>query len=248
MIGDPLEGKRVLVTGGSAGLVDEAPGAAVAGLLAQRGARVAISYATDSRRAQDTLRALPGCSHVAVQGDVFDHDGVTEVIRTTIEKLGGLDHVVSNAGWTAFGQFDDLITDDDWMTCYRANVLSHLWLMQACQDELKSNKGSFVVSASVAGLRPSGSSMPGIQPALTPPAVSKAGTIYLIKSLAVACAPDVRVNGVAAGVMLTSWSKGFTDVQITRTKQSNVLGKLTDVQDVASMYGRLSISSTLDGW
>lgn len=95
---------------------------------------------------------------------------------------------------------------------------------------------------------PLGSKQPGIQPALTPPAVSKAGTIYLIKSLAVACAPDVRVNGVAAGVMLTSWSKGFTDVQITRTKQSNVLGKLTDVQDVASMYGRLSISSTLDGW
>lgn len=53
----------------------------------------------------------------------------------------------------------DAISDADWMQCYNANVMSHLWLMQAVQDELKANKGSFVVSASAAGLKPSGSSM-----------------------------------------------------------------------------------------
>lgn len=49
--------------------------------------------------------------------------------------------------------------DDEWMKTYQANVMAHLWLMQALEDELKANKGCFIVSASVAGLRTTGSSM-----------------------------------------------------------------------------------------
>lgn len=37
--------------------------------------------------------------------------------------------------------------------------MAHLWLMQAVKEELKKNSGAFVISASVAGLRPGGSSM-----------------------------------------------------------------------------------------
>lgn len=51
------------------------------------------------------------------------------------------------------------MSDDDWIRCYQTNVMSHLWLMQEVKDELIANKGSFVISASVAGLKPSGSSI-----------------------------------------------------------------------------------------
>jgi NAD(P)-dependent dehydrogenase (short-subunit alcohol dehydrogenase family) len=142
--------------------------------------------------------------------------------------------------------------------------------MQACRAELERNTGSFVISASVAGLKPSGSSMvrriyppfsslgladhvglwyvghrlrtvarrppPKFQE-LTASAVSKAATIHLAKSLAIACAPAVRVNAVAAGVMLTDWSKGFTKLQIKHTERTNALSKITDVEDVALVYG-----------
>lgn len=45
------------------------------------------------------------------------------------------------------------------MRCYQSNVMAHLWLMQDLEDELRKNQGSFIISASIAGLRPVGSSM-----------------------------------------------------------------------------------------
>jgi NAD(P)-dependent dehydrogenase (short-subunit alcohol dehydrogenase family) len=65
--------------------------------------------------------------------------------------------------------------------------------------------------------------------------VSKAGTVHLAKSLAKACAP-ARVNAVAAGVMLTEWSKGFTEEHVEKVKQTNALNMICEVEDVASQY------------
>jgi len=50
------------------------------------------------------------------------------------------------------------------MRCYQSNVMAHLWLMQDLQDELKKNEGCFIISASVAGLKPVGSSMVSAMP------------------------------------------------------------------------------------
>lgn len=115
-----------------------------------------------------------------MQGDVFSHDGIKEVVAKAQKELNGaIDIVISNAGWTKFAPFTDLSTfagadcrwesdltsapdavaDADWEKMYRANVLSHLWLAQATEADLKKTGGSFLISASVAGLRPSGSSM-----------------------------------------------------------------------------------------
>ena len=53
----------------------------------------------------------------------------------------------------------DAVSDADWAKCYQANVMGHLWLMQDVEEELKKNEGSFVISASIAGLKLTGSSM-----------------------------------------------------------------------------------------
>ena len=155
------------------------------------------------------------------------------------------------------------VDETGWIECYRRNVLSHLWLMQACQDQLKSNRGCFVLTASVSGVKPSGSSMVGVTrgsvashgrteksqayckvPILSTDtyicaAVSKSATIHLAKSMAIACSPEIRVNAVAAGVMLTDWSKGFTDSQIQEFRKANALAQITEVNDVAAVYGEL---------
>jgi NAD(P)-dependent dehydrogenase (short-subunit alcohol dehydrogenase family) len=68
-------------------------------------------------------------------------------------------------------------------------------------------------------------------------AVSKAATIHLAKSLAKACAPDVRVNSVSAGVMMTDWSKGFDEEHIQKVIQNNSLRKLVNVEEAAMLYG-----------
>jgi NAD(P)-dependent dehydrogenase (short-subunit alcohol dehydrogenase family) len=118
-----LEGKRALVTGGSAGLgkhfvsskrtfrtsiLTRQSGAAIAVLLAQKGAKVAVNYVHNEQRARDSLTKLAGSGHIVVQGDASERSTVTRIVKETVAALGGLDIVVSNAGWTVFGDFNDL--------------------------------------------------------------------------------------------------------------------------------------------
>ncbi|WWC64319.1 uncharacterized protein I303_106929 [Kwoniella dejecticola CBS 10117] len=231
-----LLGKKALITGGSAGI-----GAEVARQLALQGVTIAINFASNERRAADTISSLQGSGHALIQGDAFDKEDIKRFATAAAHQLGGLDIVISNAGWTSFGDFDNLhsVSDDDWLQCYKSNVLSHLWLMQACQEEIRKTRGCFIVSASVAGVKPSGSSMAY--------SVSKSATIHLAKSLAIACAPDIRVNTVAAGVMLTEWSKGFTDAQIAAVKRINSLHQVTSIADVASAYVMLAQNGSMTG-
>lgn len=66
--------------------------------------------------------------------------------------------------------------------------------------------------------------------------VTKAGSVQLCKSLAKACAPEVRVNAVAAGVMETEWSQGFSPAKFEQAKKKAALNKISDVEDVAKTY------------
>jgi NAD(P)-dependent dehydrogenase (short-subunit alcohol dehydrogenase family) len=83
-------------------------GAAIAIALARRGVRVAINYASNRQRAEETLSKLEGSNHVLIQGDALSKDGIRHIVQATVTGLGGLDWVVSNVGWTAFGAFKDI--------------------------------------------------------------------------------------------------------------------------------------------
>ncbi|KAM0755134.1 NAD(P)-binding protein [Meredithblackwellia eburnea MCA 4105] len=231
-----MQGKRALVTGGSAGL-----GAAIVQKLAKEGVICAVNYANDSVRAEKLVASLEGKGHVSVKGSPFTKEGATNVVHDAIKALSGLDFIVSNAGATKFGNFTDLNSVDEagWDLCYNANVKSHLWMMQAGQEELKKNKGAFLITASTAGLKPSGSSMAY--------AVSKAGTIHLCKSLAKACAPDIRVNAVAPGLLMTDWSKDFSEAQVQMSKEASVLKRLAEVNDVADTFVMLVKNQSITG-
>lgn len=79
-----------------------------------------------------------------------------------MKVMGRLDLVVSNHGWTKirdFANLDDNMEESDWDLCYNMNVKSHLWLFHAARKYLEESEGSFVTTASVAGVIPGGSSM-----------------------------------------------------------------------------------------
>lgn len=87
---------------------------------------------------------------------------------------------MSNAGWTRLTNFFDLeeqVNEEDWDRCFNVNVKSHLWLLYAAKPylEVSPGGGSFVTVASLAGVRPSGSSLPY--------SVTKAAEIHLTKGL-----------------------------------------------------------------
>lgn len=106
--------------------------------------------------------------------------------------------------------------------CFLYNVKSHLWLLHAAKDELEKSEGAFITTASVAGIKPSGSSLPY--------AVSKSAAIHLSKSLAVICSPKIRVNSVSPGLLLTDWGMSFGPEKIEAATNATKLKRLATVE------------------
>src|ERR1044072_3517099 len=97
-----IEGKNVLVTGGSSGI-----GQAIAVRFAEYGANVAINYLRQPEEAHDTEEQVHACVHkgrqegvkdILVQGDVSKEDDVVQMVAAAVEGLGSLDVLINNAG------------------------------------------------------------------------------------------------------------------------------------------------------
>lgn len=161
----------------------------------------------------------------ALKADASDKSSIEEMVKTVIATFGRLDVVASNSGWTRITTFDDLddnMDDDLWDRTYRCNVKAHFWLMHAVQPYLEVTKGSFVTTASLAGVKPGGSSLPY--------AISKAAQIYLVKTLSKVCAPNIRVNSVSPALMLTDWGLQFDEKEQLAQAERNGLKRLVTVQ------------------
>lgn len=176
-----------------------------------------MNYANNQSRAQallDELHNIPSTAQSSeqprfhsIQADVGDRASVQKLVDEAITKFGRLDVVVSNAGWTRitnFSNLDEGVNDDDWDKCMLYNVKSHLWLCHAAKAELEKTEGAFITTASLAGVKPSGSSLAY--------SVSKAAAIHLSKGLAIICAPKIRVNSVSPGLILTVSSRKRSSV------------------------------------
>lgn len=157
-----------LVTASSAGL-----GAAIAHALAASGVRIVINYHSDRGRAQQLLQELEALKlelkpdvtqprFLILQADCGNRDEVVRLVHQSVESMGRLDLVVSNHGWTKirnFSDLDDNMEESDWDRCYNMNVKSHLFLFHEVKKHLEKTDGSFITTASLAGVKPSGSSM-----------------------------------------------------------------------------------------
>jgi NAD(P)-dependent dehydrogenase (short-subunit alcohol dehydrogenase family) len=223
-----------LITAGSAGL-----GAATARLFASNGMRVVINYSSNSERAETMVKDLEMLSPLSsngasknffsVKADLAKRDDIIRLVDESVAAMGQLDVVFSNVGWTQIRNImdlDDNMNEDDWDHCYQMNVKSHLFLMHASRKYLEDTGGAFITTASLAGVKPSGSSLAY--------SVTKAAQIHLVKGLAMIAAPKIRVNTVAPGLLLTDWGRQFSkekqDAALARTK----LKRFATVEDVAA--------------
>lgn len=84
------------------------------------------------------------------------------LVDDVVTKMGRLDVVFSNGGWTKLRDITDLddnVDEDDWDRCFNMNVKSHLFLMHAAKPHLDKTEGAFISTASFAGVKVSGSSL-----------------------------------------------------------------------------------------
>ncbi|KAI5465859.1 hypothetical protein BGZ63DRAFT_400296 [Mariannaea sp. PMI_226] len=220
-----------LITGGTAGL-----GAATARLFAQDGMRVAVNYYSDSDRANTFVHELHSISplprddknFLCFRADLAVRDQLNILVNEVVAEMGQLDVVFSNGGWTKLRDItnlDDNVVEDDWDRCFNMNVKSHLFLMHAAKEHLDKTEGAFITTASLAGVKVSGSSLAY--------AVTKAAQIHLVKGLALAASPKIRVNSVSPGLMLTDWGLSFPPEKREEMRQKTKLGRFVTVDDVA---------------
>jgi 3-oxoacyl-[acyl-carrier protein] reductase len=223
-----LKGKTALVTGGGTGL-----GRAISLQLAREGVNLAINYSRSKDDAEKTaadVRAL-GVKAITVQADVSSAASAENMTAQTEKAFGRLDILVNNAGTTKFVPFKDLdgLDEEDWISIFKTNVMSFFFVSRAAAKIMKKSGGGKIIgTVSAAGLRPSGSSIAY--------SVSKAAGIHATKCLAVALAPEISVNAIAPGVLLTRWAGGYTEEQLQKMREVPVLKKFTDVEDCAAMY------------
>ncbi|KAF7510829.1 hypothetical protein GJ744_005929 [Endocarpon pusillum] len=244
--------KVALVTASSAGL-----GAAIAKCLSPS-FRVVINYFSRPEKAAQVLKECEALSSLTsppdsvppspqfctVQADVSKRSDVQRLIKETVNTMGRLDVVVSNAGWTRLTDFtnlDEQLIEEDWDRCFNLNVKSHLWILAAARPYLEATEdgGSFITVASLAGVRPSGSSLPY--------SVTKAAQIHLMKGLALICGPKIRCNAVSPGLMLTEWGQRFSEDKIKATAEKGMLKSLATVEDVAEQVKTLATNRSMTG-
>jgi 3-oxoacyl-[acyl-carrier protein] reductase len=227
--------KVALVTGSATGV-----GRATALRFAREGFAVAVNYAHSEKEAQQTYEAVKALGVPALLGraNVADDAAVRDLVRRCTEELGGLDVLVNNAGTTHFIDHADLdaLTDAVWDEILGVNLKGTFYCCRAAMPALRQRQGVIVNVTSVAGLQGHGSSIPY--------AASKAALNCMTKSLARAFAPDVRVNAVAPGPVLTRWLADHME-HVERSLLATPMRRAAAPEDIADVIAFLALGTSL---
>jgi ketoreductase RED2 len=194
-----LSGMVAIVTGSSSGI-----GERIAQRLSELGAKVVVNSASSVEDGQKVADALPGES-LYVQGDISDKAQCENLVAKTVEKFGGVDLLVNNAGWTTLVPHGNLeaLTEEIFRKTFEVNVFGTWNLTMAAMPYLrKSSDGHVVTITSVAGVRPIGSSIAY--------SMTKAALNQMTHLLAKSHGP-VRFNAVAPGLVETRWTKDWVN-------------------------------------
>ena len=211
-----LQGKNVLVTGGSSGI-----GQAIAVRFAEYGANVAINYLRAPEEAHDTEEQVHACTarvrqmgvrDVLVGGDVSDEEDVVRMVGEAIDGLGGIDVLVNNAGIQISRPSEEL-SSADFDRVLAVNLRgAFLCAREAIRHLLTEGKdGSIVNVSSVHQLIP--------KPNYLGYSTSKGGMQNLTRTLALEYAGrGIRVNGIGPGATVTPINRAWIDDPVKRAQ------------------------------
>ncbi len=194
-----LNGRVALVTGGAGGI-----GGAVVSQLARSGiGGVAINYRKSAKAAEELAKEIEraGVRALAIQANVQSDDEIRLMMDRIRDHFGRLDVLVNNAGVTHWIKLSDLeaLTDDIWDEILDVNVKGAFRCTRAAAPMLAEHQGMVINVSSISGIL-SPSTMSSL-----PYATAKAALIHMTKGLAVALAPNIRVNAVAPAFTDTPW-------------------------------------------
>jgi NAD(P)-dependent dehydrogenase (short-subunit alcohol dehydrogenase family) len=220
-----LRGKRVLITGGAGGI-----GAATAARFVKEGSYVAVldwdEEALHRLEAQFSL-------HGALIGDVSDPGDVARAFEELDSSMGGLDILINNAGISLRHRFLE-ISIQAWRRTIDVNLNGVFFVAQQAGRRMMTGEGGVILNmGSTNGLIG--------YPYYADYNASKAGVIQLTRSMALELAPQVRVNAVCPGFILTPMQEAEYTLEQQRAFASKVpLGRLGQPEDVAALFAFLA--------
>ena len=233
-----LDGRVALVTGAGTGL-----GRATSLALDRAGASVAVNYSRSRREAERVARQISdrGGTALAIRADITDGSAVSSMVASVEEELGPVSILVNNAGTTRYVPFPDLgtVTAEEWRRIMDVNVTGAFLCSRAVAPGMRSRgAGKIINVASNSAFTSTGSSIPYV--------VSKAALVSLTLCLARALAPEVHVNAIAPGWMLTEWIDRHVPPERARELRSGAV-PLVPVEDVVRSLMGLVANDSVTG-
>lgn len=228
-----LKGKVALITGSSSGIGEE-----TARLFAAEGAEVWVNSRASVEAGERIAKDVGGRY---VQADVAQPAEAERLIDTVLAGGGKLDILVNNAGTTEVIPHRDLAaaTPEIWMRIYATNVVAPFYLTTLAMDALRASGAGVVVNVgSLAGVRPTGSSIPY--------AASKAALHHQTRLVAKEVGPEVRVNAVAPGLVDTPWTETWDTIR-EAVSQRAPMRRSAVPSDVADVILSLATSPLVTG-
>ncbi len=218
-----LANKVAFVTGGSRGI-----GAAIAKRLAADGASVAITYAKDSSKAAEVVKAIEaaGGKAVAIQADAANASAVKSAVEKAVATFGRLDVLVNNAGTAVPKPFEET-TLDELDRVININIRGVFITTQAALKHMNDN-GRIIMIGSCVGERM-------MTPGLVPYAATKGAVKMFTQGLSREVgARGITVNNVQPGPIDTDLNPAAGDWAVPQ-KAATALDRYGRVEEVAAL-------------
>ncbi len=222
---DVLNGKVVLITGSSRGI-----GRDIAIEMAESGAMIAINYMTDEEGAEETINLINeiGVYSKKYKADVRSFKESENMIENIVKDFGKIDVLVNNAGISSIGVFIDT-TEKEYDNILNSNFKSVYNCTHAALKNMLGRKSGVIINiSSIWGNI--GASCEVLYSA------SKGAINSFTMALGKELAPsNIRVNGIAPGVIDTNMNKCFSEEETKALKEEIPMGRYGMAEEVGKL-------------
>ena len=225
---DDLKDKRVVVTGGASGI-----GHATARRFVNEGSKVVIL--DNNQKALDNARSELSSLAGGICVDISSPDEIEAAFKEVDGIMGGIDILISNAGISVRKPFLK-INYDQWSKVLRINLDGMFLCAKEAIARMKSQRsGVILFTASTNGFAG--------YPYYSDYNASKAAVINLTKTVALECAPWLRINSICPGYVLTPMQKAEYTAEMLDAVDARIpMGRHADPAEIAALFAFLASS------